>query len=638
MAIRTAVVVLLATLTSCAAGEARNVGREVEVVDVTFSQAIAVRSSVLQFVFPNTAQRQATHGAVEISGSLGDGVQLNEAFDLPVGRAESGDLLVELRVVDTLWDRVEPDPNRTLSGRVDFALEDEIGVFAIASLDDFVVRFRRDFPPTANALQSGLDVFAEQLLSVQGAQFLRPEEGRTIAIVDGGRIVYDDGSTRAVNNESVALKWVSRETALLPISPTIFGVRPGRFEGDLRFRNVLSTGETFDGNTIDDFRAQLQLTRIDEISPRAGSRSQKITIEGRGFVGPANDTSAGTYFMLTGTFAPADGSPVVTLTQGSLVMSPYRVVSEQRVEQDVSYGVDAPTRSLTGLGARPGVFTGEITPFIYRGNAEQAGIPWRGSFEVLPTRQAVHVKYLPGFSRTLQQFGLADYEADVRARIMEVLRRDYADVNVVFSEDEPTDFVEFTTIEIGGPDPSGLLNFGYDNSFNEGGKDIENLYLGDYLGGVNRHSQDAGYLPYGGVFVESFIAFSPTLSPNGFGTADEFDVVMAPFMPELGGQAATGDVDGPRALQLDAAIHMIANLTGHTASHELGHAFGLAYFPSTMENFDQRFHNEPAGPRWIMDAGVDRPFDERAEINGAGPAKFNEANLRYLKRILPKTP
>src|SRR5690606_230890 len=137
----------------------------------------------------------------------------------------------------------------------------------------------------------------------------------------------------------------------------------------------------------------------------------------------------------------------------------------------------------------------------------------------------------------------------------------------------------------------------------------------------------------------SFIAFSPTLSPEGFGTADEFDVVMSPFMPALGGEAATPtDADGPRASTLDAAIRLVANLTWHTASHELGHALGLAYFPSTMENHEQRFHNEPAGPRWIMDAGVDRPFTERAELNGDGPAQFSEPNLRYLKRILPKFP
>ena len=86
------------------------------------------------------------------------------------------------------------------------------------------------------------------------------------------------------------------------------------------------------------------------------------------------------------------------------------------------------------------------------------------------------------------------------------------------------------------------------------------------------------------------------------------------------------------------AILLMGNLTGHTAGHELGHAFGLAHFPETVENFAQRFHNDPPGPGLIMDAGSDRPFNERAELNGEGPAKFSDENLDYLKRILPYSP
>src|SRR5690606_38649031 len=130
------------------------------------------------------------------------------------------------------------------------------------------------------------------------------------------------------------------------------------------------------------------------------------------------------YFSLTGELQPAAGGPSIDVDDGDLIVSPFRVVNEQLVEQDVAYGVDPVSNNLTGLGAVPGTFRGTITPYIYRGNEEQAGEPWTGSFEVLPTLQVVFVKYLPGFSRALSQYGLGEYEAEVRARVLEVLKRD----------------------------------------------------------------------------------------------------------------------------------------------------------------------------------------------------------------------
>ncbi len=39
-----------------------------------------------------------------------------------------------------------------------------------------------------------------------------------------------------------------------------------------------------------------------------------------------------------------------------------------------------------------------------------------------------------------------------------------------------------------------------------------------------------------------------------------------------------------------------------------------------------------------MDAGGARPFDERAELEGQGPAVFCDGEYVYLKRILPLDP
>ncbi len=39
-----------------------------------------------------------------------------------------------------------------------------------------------------------------------------------------------------------------------------------------------------------------------------------------------------------------------------------------------------------------------------------------------------------------------------------------------------------------------------------------------------------------------------------------------------------------------------------------------------------------------MDPGSERPFEERAELNGKGPARFNDQNREYLLEILPGSP
>jgi hypothetical protein len=37
-----------------------------------------------------------------------------------------------------------------------------------------------------------------------------------------------------------------------------------------------------------------------------------------------------------------------------------------------------------------------------------------------------------------------------------------------------------------------------------------------------------------------------------------------------------------------------------------------------------------------MDSGDERPFEERAELGGQGPAEFEPEHVEYLDQILPK--
>ena len=79
---------------------------------------------------------------------------------------------------------------------------------------------------------------------------------------------------------------------------------------------------------------------------------------------------------------------------------------------------------------------------------------------------------------------------------------------------------------------------------------------------------------------------------------------------------------------------MVGSVVGNTISHEIGHSLGLSFYPEDRIRPGEAFHNTIPCDNCLMDAGGDRPFEERAELLGAGPAHFNERNFRYLQEIL----
>jgi hypothetical protein len=102
-------------------------------------------------------------------------------------------------------------------------------------------------------------------------------------------------------------------------------------------------------------------------------------------------------------------------------------------------------------------------------------------------------------------------------------------------------------------------------------------------------------------------------------------------MPDRGGRPAerTEFPVGPRADVIALAVKTLGNIVGSTISHEVGHTLGMA----TLEGY---YHNPMPGPNQLMDSGEERPFEERAEFNGQGPAAFEPDHVEYLDRILPK--
>ena len=635
-------------------------------LNASFDHRVVLPTSVLTFALRGTEALVITRAQISFEGTRQDGQavrfehevrggdevkQDDQGASLQRERGDVGELRLALPVSVGLWQAMQVEPIARFEGQVRIVLFDPFNQrVALVQLDAVALDFQVDVTPRVTSIEDG-DLYLGQAAQVQGDTLLRPEEGSTYALITQGRMRYPDGTARQLQDVRVPIRWAGRrERGELIIDPEVFGVRPGEFEGDLVIVNALSDGRVVMGNARPGYAFSLQPSFISVPDPAAGSRGQRITIRGRGLI-PTRPKARMT-LVFRGRFTPADASlPAQDFTgANALERSPDRVLDDQAVEVAVWYeivrGPDG-RGALTGLGAAPGVFVGTITPRHYdeQGRA-QDGLPWEGSFRVLPTRQVVYLKYLPRFSQALDKYGLRNVERELRQAILQVAQRPYSEVNVVFTDTLPTDYIDYATLELSGPDPYGRKAFGYDNSFNGVAKDVDNLYLADYIGGWNQGSKEAFDNPFGGVYIESFDYFSPKLSGmNAQGAvnrdaSDDFDAIMGPFMPALGGKPvkATEWPDGPRAEQIRRALHMVSNVVGNTVAHEVGHSMGLSFYESDRERPGNVFHNRTPGPGHLMDAGSDRPFDERANLNGVPAATFNERNLTYLKEILPLAP
>ena len=125
-----------------------------------------------------------------------------------------------------------------------------------------------------------------------------------------------------------------------------------------------------------------------------------------------------------------------------------------------------------------------------------------------------------------------------------------------------------------------------------------------------------------------------------------FDQTFDAFRPDRGGEAVTSaDLGGgipvltdgsscpgsDRQTRIACAIYVLGNLIGGTLSHEIGHSLGLA------NPFMEGFHNAGDAPNRLMDSGGDRPFLERAVLQGQGPGVFCDDEYAYLRMVLPSS-
>ncbi len=497
---------------------------------------------------------------------------------------------------------------------------------------------RESLTPNLESVGPDGVVFVNDEISARGrGLLLGGEEGDTVAVIDGCFRPSGEASCEPVTPAEVPIEpyeRTSRDRGYFPLSPEIAGIEPGAFEGQITLENRHRDGEVVTGGEARSLDVRIARPAISRLSPGAASLGQYVFVRGGGFVGEGDGT---TVLELQGTFEPDGGGEAVDLS--------FSLIPEQGSGRTVRYVVSEDD-SLGGhpdidLRSDTGLIIGELTPRTRHEGTEVRGDPHPFELEVAPVKQVVKIRFLDSYRRSLRRFGMKAVDAQVRARVTDVVRRDYDTINLEVRREPVDDFALHAIAEISGPDPNGLGLLGYDNT---PGKDVGNQRLHDRIGGVNALTQQDGFPGYGGVFIESFLLLG---EEGGSSLSDPlFDEIFDPFRPARGGEPISGedlaggipilssgdDCPAPasdRELQVACAIWVLGSLIGTTLSHEIGHSLGLA------NPYGDGFHNQGDAPNRLMDAGQNRPFAERAELEGKGPGRFCVDAYEYLRDILP---
>ncbi|MGE3547432.1 MAG: hypothetical protein AB7L28_26135 [Kofleriaceae bacterium] len=506
---------------------------------------------------------------------------------------------------------------------------------------DVTLAAREQLTPVASSDASGGVIFVNDKIEVTGRDFLLGgDEGVTVAKVAGCYMLAAGGGCNAVVEREIPMIPVDpldRTRAEFAFSPAIAGIKPGSFTGTVTVINK-QQATSAKSATPKDVTYDLVSSEIFAIDPPAASWGQYVFIRGGGFVGSEQDAT---------TELELKGDLTVTSESGTTTKPVTLRVLPDFVEGRLIRYVPDLQDELGGaidLRKHTGKFVGMATPIVSYGSDIVLGKAKAITLEIRPVKQVVYLDFQPTYVEALRDFGLRAVDSKIRERILQVCRDTYQGVNIEFRTEPVTDFALYEDVALVGVDPNSKGLFGYDNS---PGKDNGNLRLHDRLGGVNAETQQDGYDGYGGVFLRSLMGFSK--HPGSFaesvpGADPEFDKTFDPFRADQGGTPVTSsDLSGglptlndgsscpgsDRKAKLACAIYVLGNLVGGTLSHEIGHSLGLA------NPYQEGFHNSSDQPNRLMDSGGDRPFLERAVLQGRGPGVFCDEEYDYLRRILP---
>ncbi|PKN57104.1 MAG: hypothetical protein CVU56_12770 [Deltaproteobacteria bacterium HGW-Deltaproteobacteria-14] len=497
-------------------------------------------------------------------------------------------------------------------------------------------------PPRLDFIRSGAPIYPGDAVPIGAFDLYRAEEeladhSHSDYLVVRGHRSDESGASPTELTWSLRLLGGGlggRAVDSVRMSPDLLGLRPGAFSGFAWIESFEPW--QFEGFPTErlDYEVAIARPYLDGLASATTARGRWLGATGRGLLPLDAAAETASVLVFDGVFTPLRGAPEDHTGPDAWAL-PVEAVEGNTVGWVALRSQPDLDGGLAGLGARAGRFEGTVTLRV----AARFGLlqvdevrsdPLPIALDVTPPRQEVELRVLPGFDEALALFGLEAEREAVLARILAVLERDYAGVNIGFAYAAPAGVAEYGVVELAGPDPNGTHLFGLDNT---SGKDAGNLRLDDVIGGFDAATRARGFAAYGGIFASELLNLSPSLSTNAL-ASPRFDDVFAAVVPALGGiPAAAGESDraDARGGRIREAVRVLGNLVGSTITHEVGHTLGLTALAG-------RAHNDGDNPGWIMDAGVYRPFEERAELDGAGPAVFSPFNQTYLGEILPLAP
>ena len=459
-------------------------------------------------------------------------------------------------------------------------------------------RFRADWQAGSVALTAPSGAIAwTQSVDVLGEDLLLPGEG--VQFLD-----IDDGGP-AVPVAVVAGPSQTRDRASVRVAPAWTGP-PGAKRWRWRLRGT-HRGISSTGPWTPEAIWQLQEPQS-LLAPGSVSRGNSLPLALHG-------VPTGSQLVWAGKWTLADGSAQVW---------PADVGAALPVAQD-NVAIASSLWWLSrwpATGPQPVAFDGTLHLRVLVGGQAWAGSPVPVQWQVATLQQRVVIICGTGWLAALQRLGLAAHSQAIEDQMLAVLRGHFTGLAVTLGTAPVAGEALYLTFF--DKDPNGLGLLGVEPGVV---KDVGNLQLDEQLGGLNHTARKAGYAAYGGVFLGEALGFSAKLHPHSPVATPQFDELFGATAPSLGGTAAPAGAAGPATFAAGTAL---AHVAAEIAAHEIGHALGLAAATAAP-------HHAGDHPGWIMDAGVDRPFAERAGLAGATQSTWGPIDTAYLHAVLAKS-